>query len=252
MECEAYRQAITADPRGTFEGAAEHAGGCAACAAYTAELRALDERIGRALAIDAPAPALPELPPVAAGPVSAGEPRARPRPGVERGRRFARSWWLAAAAALAAVAVFTVGRITQEVPYYEALAGEVLAHMDYEEASRRVTTVPVSEGALADVLESRVRALDTGEAIVSYAMSCVINGHVVPHLVVQGRSGPITLILMPEENVDAVIPLVGENVHGVILPAETGSIAIIGQREEQMAEVGEVGERVVDSVRWSI
>lgn len=247
MDCEEYRSAIAADPGGSFEGAAGHAAGCEACRAYTAEQRALDERIGRALAIEVPELVLPELPPVAAAGPGQVADFARPR-----GRRFSTPAWLALAAGVAAMLVFVVRGPGPEDSYYASLAAEVLAHMDHEESSRRVTTVPVTDATLSGVLDAKVRELDTGEAIVSYAMSCVINGHVVPHLVVQGRTGPITLILMPAENVDTVVPLNGENVHGVILPADTGSIAIIGQREDQLAEIGEVGERVIDSVKWSI
>lgn len=246
MECEEYRKAITADPGGSFEGAG-HAAGCEACRAYAAGIAAVDERIVRALGIDAPELAMPELPPVpdrAPAGVADLAPRRRPR--------FTVPAWLAAAAGIAAVLVFAVKGLAPEDPYYETLAGEVLAHMDHEESSRRVTAIAVSDGALAGVLDSRVEAVDTGSGIVSYAMSCVINGHVVPHLVVQGRTGPVTVILMPDEDVDIAVPLEGENVHGVILPADTGSIAIIGQREEQMTEVGEIGERVVDSVKWSL
>ncbi len=243
MDCEAYRQAIGADPRGGFEGAAEHAAACAACRALTAELVAFDERIARALAIDTPAPALPDL-----GRERSGEAV----PLAPRRRRFSAPAWLALAAGLAIVAFFAFRGPAPGDGYYQQLAGEVLAHMDHEQSSRVATAVPVSNAALGEVLRPKVSAFDTGGPIVSYAQSCVINGHLVPHLVVQGRTGPITVILLPDENVEDVIPLSGENVHGFILPAESGGVAVIAQREEQMPEVGEVGERVVDSVKWSL
>lgn len=249
MDCEAYRKAIAADPGGSFEGAG-HADDCDACRAYGAEMRQLDERVGQALAIEVPALAIPELPPLdarASGDADVVEP------GMRGGRRFLAPAWLAAAAGIAAVAiVLALNGLVPGDSYHETLASEVLAHMDHEAASRRVTTIAVSDRTLANVLDPKVRSLDTGEAIVSYAMSCVINGKVVPHLVVQGHTGPITLILLPDEDIDTVIPLSGENVHGAILPADTGSVAIIGQRENQMSEVGEMGERVVDSVKWTI
>ncbi|HLT89352.1 MAG TPA: DUF3379 family protein [Woeseiaceae bacterium] len=241
MDCEAYRRAIDADPGGDFDGAAAHVAGCEACRAYTATLRDFDRRLARALAIDVPAFPLPELP--------AAPPRA------ERGRRRTR-WLVTAAAALAVslagLAVLTLRSGAPGDAAGERLAAEVLAHMDGEASSRVVTTMAVSRAALEQVLEPRVRAFDTGGAIVSYAMSCVINGKLVPHLVVQGRTGPITLILLPDESVDDAIPLVGRNVHGVIVPAETGAIAIIGEREDQLPEIGDVGQRVVQSVQWRL
>ena len=94
--------------------------------------------------------------------------------------------------------------------------------------------------------------MDRGVGLITYAMSCVINGRTVPHLVVQGDEGPITLILLSEEPVDHPISLSGENVRGVIVPVGSGSIAIIGQREGQLAEVDRIGDRLARSVEWTI
>jgi hypothetical protein len=127
-----------------------------------------------------------------------------------------------------------------------------MAHMDHEQASRRVTSVSVPEQALHDVIDSRVSAMDTGIGLVTYAQSCVINGNTVPHLVIQGESGPVTLILLPDESIDAAIPLSGEHVHGVIVPVGSGSVAIIGERTEQLGEIDEIGQRIVESVEWQI
>ena len=52
MNCEDYQQAIAADP--SFDGGAEHLSECARCRAYRSEMQALDQAIGRALALDVP------------------------------------------------------------------------------------------------------------------------------------------------------------------------------------------------------
>jgi len=115
-----------------------------------------------------------------------------------------------------------------------------------------VTSVAVPQRELYEVIHPKVSAMDPGIGLVSYAQSCVINGNTVPHLVIQGESGPVTLILMPEEEIDAAIPLSGEHVHGVIVPVGSGSVAIIGERSEQLEEIDEIGQRIVKSVEWQI
>jgi hypothetical protein len=70
--------------------------------------------------------------------------------------------------------------------------------------------------------------------------------------VIQGRSGPVTLILLADETIDAPIPLSGDNVHGVLLPVGSGSIAVIGQREDQLDEIGQIGRKLAESVEWTI
>jgi hypothetical protein len=85
--------------------------------------------------------------------------------------------------------------------------------------------------------------------LVSYAQSCIINGNTIPHLVIQGEKGPITLLLLPDEMVHGAVSLSGESVNGVILPHGNGSIAIIGERGEQ---IDELKTRVTEKVRWSM
>lgn len=211
-------------------------------------MRALDARIARALEIDAPELEVPELPPL---PAHGG---LADRPEKTAPRFLSVPGWIGLAAGIAVAAFVAWSSLGTDgtAPFRPPIAGQVLAHMDHEESSRRVTTVAVSDARLDDVFASRVSAFDPGPRIVSYAMPCVINGNVTPHLVVQGRTGPITLILMPEESVAAAIPLDGEHVHGVILPVGSGSVAVIGQREDQQPEIEAVAERVTDSVRWTI
>lgn len=241
MDCERYREAIAADPSEGFEGGSAHAESCPRCREFRAEVRALDERIARALAIETPGLTVPDLPPLVTGKVSA----------LARRRLFSAPGWIGIAAGIG-VAAFVAWSSLVTDDIYPSIADQVLAHMDHEESSRRVTTVPVSAAALDEVLAHRVSTFDAGPGIISYASACVINGNVTPHLVVQGRTGPITLILLPEESIDAAIPLEGEHVHGVILPAGRGSVAVIGQREEQQFEIEGMGERLIDSVQWTI
>jgi uncharacterized protein DUF3379 len=84
--------------------------------------------------------------------------------------------------------------------------------------------------------------------LITYAQSCVINGREVPHLVIQGERGPITILLMPEEKVSGPESVTGESVKGVILPVGNGSIAIFGEREEALERIE---RKVLDSVTWS-
>ena len=130
-----------------------------------------------------------------------------------------------------------------------ALAEEVIAHLDYEPHALVVSTDAVPEQRLHSVVNNSGVKIDSNVGLVTYAQSCIINGKTVPHLVVQGKLGPITLLLMPDESVDRAVPLSGESVQGVILPVGSGSIAIIGEREEDLSQIE---QQVVDSVEFSI
>ena len=244
MNCEEYREAITADPSESFAEGTAHAAACSACSRYRDRMRALDERIAAALAIDVPALRMPELAAVGRAGNVVEFPAARPG-------KLPAPLWLGIAAGVVLAAFVGFGLFSPDGSG-ATLAEEVIAHMEHEQASRRVTTVSVPEQQLHRVIDPEVSAMDAGIGLVSYAQTCVINGNAVPHLVIQGESGPVTLILLPDEEIENAIPLAGENVHGVIVPVGQGSVAIIGERAEQLGEIDEIEQRIIESVEWQI
>ncbi len=130
-----------------------------------------------------------------------------------------------------------------------SLAEQVVAHLDFEPLALTVTDVAVSDRELYSVVRPAIANLDRDLGLITYAMSCKINGREVPHLVIQGEKGPVTILLMPEEMVDMPVRLEGKSIEGVILPVGNGSIAIIGERGEQ---IDELKTRVTETVKWSI
>ena len=240
MNCEEYRQAVAADP--SFDGGADHLSICEACQAFRAEMRALDGEIAKALEITVPALNLPELPIVDSGDAGSNNVVSLPAR-----KPYARPAWYALAASVMLAVVIGV-RMFDIGASYESLADEVVAHLDHEPYSLRPSTTPVSDRRLGAVVPADVASMDHSAGLITYAQSCVINGRTVPHLVIQGQHGPVTILLMPEEGVASAVPLGGENIHGVILPVGDGSIAIIGTREEKLERIQ---KSVVNSVRWN-
>lgn len=235
MNCEEFRKAVDADP--SYDGGGAHLAGCAACRAYQAEMLALDARILRALAVDVPEAALPELPAIdTAGVTAIGGRRARQAPA-----------WLALAAALVAAAFLGLRMLDPFAPQGAALADQILAHLPHEAFAVRVTDEAVSYARLGSVVANDVAQFDRGAALITYAQSCEINGKQVPHLVMQGESGPVVIILMPEEGVPGPLPFGDGSVDGVILPVGSGSIAIIGAKGQR---VEDVEREVLDSITW--
>jgi len=243
MNCEKYKEAITADPSESFENGAEHAALCAACSEFKAEIQALDAMIGRALRIDVPDLELPELSPVDAsnGKVVDLPVRARPR--------VSTPVWLGIAASFALAAIIGLQFTGSDLDADQLLAREVLAHLDHESWALTVTDVAVSPERFSRVVNPVAGTMDRSIGLVSYARTCLINGNSIPHLVIQGKKGPITLLLMPDETVTSAVSLNGDAVNGVILPVGDGSIAIIGDREEELTDLQ---EQVVNAVKWRI
>lgn len=236
MNCEDYREAIGADP--SYDGGEAHVLACADCLAYRDELRALDRKIGRALAIGVPELRIPDLPDVGASSVVVQLAAHRRRPA---------SAWMAVAAAMVLAAFVGVWMYGSNVTY-ASLADEIVAHLDHEPYALRVSDEPVDDRRLAKVVPADVAKMNHDAGLITYAQSCVINGKRVPHLVIQGEHGPVTILLLPDEPVDDAVQLEGESINGVLLPVGNGSIAIIGERNEKLDAIR---QNLMNSVTWS-
>lgn len=232
--CEAYREAIMADP--SFDGGGMHLAECEECQALRVEMQALDAQIIRALTLPVPPLQVPDLPPVESANVTALPERKNRAP-----------VWFALAATVALAAVIGVRMFGSNLDTSVPLAEQIVAHLEHEKFSLQVTDVAVSDDRLARIVPANVATLDRNDGLVSYAQSCVINGHSVPHLVFQGERGPVTILLMPDEQIGGPERIESEFFNGVILPVGNGSIAIVGEDGEDLLKMEEMIKR---SVTW--
>jgi hypothetical protein len=242
MNCDDYRQAVSGNPADESDAMRRHAAECADCRACRVEWQSFDDTLARAMAIAVPEFRMPES---WDGGYDGGHDDkvvALPR------RRPSVPAWFGIAAGVALAAWLGLLAVSGSRPDL-TLAEEVIAHMDHERYALVVTNVAVPERTLDSVVSGDVAELGPGIGLITYARSCVINGNLVPHLVFQGENGPVTLLLLPDEEIESAIPLHGQNINGVILPVGKGSIAIVGGRDDPIRQIG---NRVVDSVKWSI
>jgi hypothetical protein len=235
MNCEEYKLAIAADP--SREDGEAHVAGCAECRAYRDEMRSLDRRIGRALEISVPELRMPDLPDIDTTDIVSLPAR----------RRITAPVGLAVAATVV-LAAFVGLRMFGTNVTYPSLADEIVAHLDHEPYALRVTDEPVSDRRLTKVVPADVASMNHDAGLITYAQTCVINGKEIPHLVIQGNRGPVTILLLPDEAIDDAVQLEGESINGILLPVGGGSIAIIGERDEQLETIQ---KNVVNSVTWS-
>ena len=230
MHCIAFRRAVGADPKSAEPQVLEHAAVCPACAQYRREMLSLDGLLHRALAIEVP------------------ETAAQPQPASVQAERTAKrrfAPWFALAASVVLATGIGFGLWTT-LPR-ESLAVTVVEHLSHEPEAMVATSARVAPFALDEVLAKGGIRLRDGLQGVSYARSCPIRGHAVPHLVVQTERGPVTVLVMANEPLADEVKLDGTGLEGTIVPAGRGSIAIIGGGA---AAVDEVRNRVLEAVEF--
>jgi hypothetical protein len=222
ITCLEFLRRAGSEPFASDDGMESHRRGCAACARYQDELRAMDGVIRRALEIDA-------------SPRAAAAPMA---PGARSTRAFAIAASLVAGIAVGIVLLVSLPRA--------AIAREIAGHIAHEPAAMR-STVPLAPVEVEQVLGPEGTRLRPGIGDVTYAMRCVFDGHVVPHLVVRTPEGPVTVLVLGHREVGKPLKLREDGLEGIVLPAPRGSIAVIG---EGIADINAVARRVVDAVDW--
>jgi uncharacterized protein DUF3379 len=230
------RLLIGAEPHATpTPELAEHLATCAACTQFHREMVTLDGNIRRALE-QGPVTAAP-------APVASVTPIPIARSPSARQVKPASSWsgwaWAASAAVLSVLVMWALRP-------GDTLAREVVTHVEYESDSWS-SDHPVPSPRVNEILAKAGVALDMSSDKVMYARNCLFRGHVVPHLVVTTARGPVTVLVLPNENVTQRTTFHQDGMTGVIAPAPHGSIAILALGSES---VDAAAQEVQQSVRW--
>jgi hypothetical protein len=233
MDHTQYREQVLADPHSQDAELLAHREACAECRAYSARLLAFESKLQRAMRIDI-AQSSNVLPFARKASKNAGAMR--------------RTLAIAASVLLGAA---IVGAVWLSLPQ-RTLAAAVVAHMAGEPDAWKKTDVPVDAPELQQVLEGSKLQLKKDAGIVSYASSCTFRGHVVPHLVVQTASGPVTVMVLVHEPVRRSMDFDEQGYRGTIVPVPGhGSIAVL-MREPGISRqtVDQIAARVDASVVW--
>jgi Protein of unknown function (DUF3379) len=244
MNCEEARLHIGADPDDSPPELLAHLETCAQCRTYREEMQTLNAKIRRALELNIPDSRKFEPPAAPTGTVATGVstnapatqasapipsnvtvlPRRSSAPPVVPKQKRPRLMAFAASVIGASVIALTLwlSRPT------ESLAGEIIKHVEGEPNSWS-RTEPVTEERLIAVLRQSNVRLGPGAPSIVYANSCWFRGHFVPHLVVTTPDGPVTVLILINENVSAPSRFDEEGFSGLLVPAPTGSVAVLSR-----------------------
>jgi hypothetical protein len=230
MDHQQYRRVVLANPLGTDPELEAHRAQCEDCRAFTERLITFERRLVSALRVTAPTRAK----------IQSFDTRAAV--GLAKGRR-----WLALAASVAMAFVAAGIWLTPR----SSLAADVVSHMAEEPAAWE-SHATLSAGELAPVLKRANMTLNPNAASVSYANSCSFRGQVVPHLVVQSPSGPVTVMVLIHESVSKARQFDEQGYRGTILPIpHHGSIAVLMKEHGTApAEIDAIAAQVRSAIVW--
>ena len=245
MNCTTFAQRLGAAPDKPDEAMRAHMTDCAACSALYSELHQFDATLRAALDIDVPA-GLGQLPADEAQQDERDNVVPLRRAAAEPHRGMNKPLFALAATVLLSVGVFFGSWMTR---ISTSLPQAVVAHIEHEPnlLVGEWSVVPVSQ--LNSVLTSGRVSLKGDIGTVRHAGLCSFRGNKVAHVVVQSSNGPVTVMLLPEEQTDGITSFDEDGYRGVLIPVGDGSIAVISDSDESTEEVR---NNLTDKVAWSI
>jgi len=228
MDCETFRLEFLADPAAGGDALGSHEAECGPCAAFAERARRAEVLISKALRFD----------------VAAIREKAEPTPKRRMGGRLG-----GLAAAAVAVAVLVLGRNVLN-PGLDTMSADLTEHWHHESYSWVVTDQQVGNPQLIKAVAGQALIDFDQLPMVTYAHSCFFRGKWVPHLVIQGKAGPVMVMLLPAEEIGKPMTLqvVEENLEGMVMPHGQGSIAILATEGEAIEPLQKA---ISSAVEWS-
>ncbi len=234
MDCLEFRRRYSTEPGQSDSVLAAHLSVCASCSAFAVEMESVDQLLGEALRLPVP-DRLQNFS------IDSLRQQTAPRRAPVL-RRFAM-----AAGVLAALLIsFGAWRVATAP---EDLSGELVAHMLHEPASLLPDADPVAASEVEYVLRRTGAQLDAPVGTITYIKSCPFRNRQVAHMVINGSTGPVTLMLLPHVSVASAEAFEEAGYKGTIVPVGSGSVAIIGGETEPLTPVEEL---VSSAVAWQI
>lgn len=122
---------------------------------------------------------------------------------------------------------------------HAALEQEIFAHM-YMEAgaltNTAVITLPAVNSRMEDVMGAH---LEMSEAVanleVTFAKDCWVANGVAFHMVMQGETGAVTVMMIPSTGHDAEFNISDDKYSGLVTPTDGGYLVVVGNKQEPIA-----------------
>lgn len=227
IECISFKRDCGSNPQSVeFEQKLlSHVDACAPCSDFYKAMLALDSSLGLAFSL-----------PVSGSSIDQQLSPASKEAGVASNlnvtslvkrdfRRFKPVFATAASLMLVAFGVFAL-----QYPS-AAIASEVIEHIHHEPGLLTLTHAVTSDEQIEMVLKQANITMSGDRVNILSAALCPLAGQLAAHLVVEGESGPVTILILPGKETKAG-KIKSKEFNGRILSAKHGTIAVVGGKKE--------------------
>lgn len=234
MNCLEFRHHLLTNPLKEEAGFTRHRARCPTCAHEAQQARQFESQLRAAVMVEIPEGLQARI-------LLAQSLDKQPR-----GARLQPRWLALAASLLLSIGI-AGGLLYRGNPdgRPEALQAAVFGHIDAE-LDHLHEERNLQAGQLTGLFDQFGARVTDGIGKVNYAGHCTIRRHSGLHLVLPGQRGPVTVLFMPGEYVNARRNIRTERFTAVIAPTGYGSVAVVGEPGEVLDEIlGKVSRHVL-------
>jgi hypothetical protein len=115
------------------------------------------------------------------------------------------------------------------------MVAHILDHIGEDPTLMTAIKRPTTEADMQALFATVGASLNQPIERMSYAGECVVEGQKGLHIVIQDKQGPVTVIVMPGQQIEAMQSFAASGYHGELLPVKGGVVAIVANSLEQVA-----------------
>ncbi len=227
MNCLKLRQSLMSTPRCHDAEIQDHLRTCPACSRFAQSMDSMEHQLEQALQSPVPEDLTARL----LLRQSVSEPKPRWFTGRHR-------WAMAAAVFICAGIAFMM------LPDERRLAEDVIAYLHAHEHPVSADT-EVAAPALQSLIQDVGLQLTGDPGHVLVAEPCLLSNRLTAHLILDVEDTPVTVILMPHEDISQLQHVQFNGSSGFIVPCPRGSIALIGDDEQVLRNVHARFEEII-------
>lgn len=228
MQCLEFRRRLLVNPGCRDAAIRQHLQSCAACSRWSTESTRFEHILREAMHI--------EVPENLASRILLRDAFRQPRR--DRPRAFALAAGIVFTALLGGALIWFESRPT--------LAEDVFVHIGETSYALTSTTI-LDDNTIAGVFGWFGANVSPGLGDVSFANVCAFRDERVAHVVLQGSRSPVTVIIMPGEQLRHPEYISAGNRSGLLLPYAGGSMAIVSDNGQRLDALE---QRLRNTIRW--
>jgi len=231
MNCLECRRELLIDPRNETVDLISHINSCQPCSHEREQLLALENALESSLDFAIPEGLEDRVIAISRDESKTNKTRSGP---------FGRRVWQMAASIILGIGLVVYLGLNQYSPLSNAYALEntVINHIT-DELNQLHGSHDISQKKLGNIMLSINTQAKDNIGKINYASNCQIRKNAGAHLIVNGESGPVTVLVMPGEHIDKDINIRSSRFDGAIYSTVYGSLAVVGEKGEHIPPIAE-------------